>query len=403
MGTVYNRGSKHSPKWWIGYKDRDGEWKYGPSNQPTKEQARRYLVQVEGNVAGDRVGIEPVGTALLCGSLLDDWSKGLTNRNAADDRYRLENHLRPAFGDTRIRDISLGTIMAWLEAQRDGTAPRKVKKPKATKVAAGFAAPKAKPKEPARLADGSIRHNLNLLSRFLGWCVERGHAEHNPTRDIPQGKRPAQAIKRDVPWLDDDEKVVELMKALPEHIALMFYLATGAACVRARSRGSRSPTSPILAKGTIRVRYSYDGPLKEDKQGVGKVKWVPAPDDAETVFEKHMAARKAAKAEPEDFLFACANREGSFYRKEFIEKAWEVATAKCGVELTWYEATRHSFVSRTLTNGATLDEVSAAVGHSSPIVTRRYYDHFVRKEFSDKLRAGLGFNAKPKAKKRKAG
>ena len=61
--------------------------------------------------------------------------------------------------------------------------------------------------------------------------------------------------------------------------------------------------------------------------------------------------------------------------------------------MTWYEATRHSFVSRNLAEGASLDEVSAAVGHSSPPVTRRYYDHFVRKSFSDGLRSGLGMKA----------
>jgi hypothetical protein len=59
------------------------------------------------------------------------------------------------------------------------------------------------------------------------------------------------------------------------------------------------------------------------------------------------------------------------------------------VELTWYQATRHSFVSRNLKNGASLDEVSAALGHSSPVVTRTYYDRFVRKVFSPEFRQGL--------------
>ena len=58
---------------------------------------------------------------------------------------------------------------------------------------------------------------------------------------------------------------------------------------------------------------------------------------------------------------------------------------------SWYQATRHSFVSRLLQAGATLDEVSSAVGHSSPVVTRRYYDHFIRKSYSPQLRSGLGF------------
>ena len=60
--------------------------------------------------------------------------------------------------------------------------------------------------------------------------------------------------------------------------------------------------------------------------------------------------------------------------------------------MTWYEATRHSFVSRHLANGASLDEVSAAVGHSSPVVTKRLYDHFIRRSFSPRLRTGLGLS-----------
>ena len=60
------------------------------------------------------------------------------------------------------------------------------------------------------------------------------------------------------------------------------------------------------------------------------------------------------------------------------------------LDVTWSQATRYSFVARLLQAGATLDEVSSAVGHSSPIVTRRYYDHFIRKTYSPQLRSGLG-------------
>ena len=74
--------------------------------------------------------------------------------------------------------------------------------------------------------------------------------------------------------------------------------------------------------------------------------------------------------------------------RRFIERAWDDVTE--GLGLTWYQATRHSFTSRNLAAGASLDEVSAALGHSSPVVTRRYYDHFVRRSFSPGLRAGLG-------------
>jgi integrase len=59
-----------------------------------------------------------------------------------------------------------------------------------------------------------------------------------------------------------------------------------------------------------------------------------------------------------------------------------------GVKLSWHEATRHSFVSRTLAAGVPLDEVSAAVGHSSPVVTMRFYARYVRKSFSAAIRGG---------------
>ena len=58
--------------------------------------------------------------------------------------------------------------------------------------------------------------------------------------------------------------------------------------------------------------------------------------------------------------------------------------------MTWYQATRHSFASHRCSQGVSLDEVSGALGHSSPVVTQRYYNHFVRKTFDDGLRRGLG-------------
>ncbi|MEM9490073.1 MAG: tyrosine-type recombinase/integrase, partial [Myxococcota bacterium] len=73
--------------------------------------------------------------------------------------------------------------------------------------------------------------------------------------------------------------------------------------------------------------------------------------------------------------------------KQCFARHWTVVRDELNLgEMTWYQATRHSFTSRLLSNGASLDEVSAALGHSSPVVTRRYYDHFVRKSFSPIMR-----------------
>jgi len=47
-------------------------------------------------------------------------------------------------------------------------------------------------------------------------------------------------------------------------------------------------------------------------------------------------------AGPESFVFPCASRGGSHYRKEYIEGCWERVAEKLGLSLTWYQATRHS-------------------------------------------------------------
>jgi hypothetical protein len=73
---------------------------------------------------------------------------------------------------------------------------------------------------------------------------------------------------------------------------------------------------------------------------------------------------------------AAPSHEGG--REVLLKKRGDQIANEVKPTMTWYEATRHSFVSRNLAGGASLDEVSAAVGHSSPVVTKRFYDHFVR-------------------------
>ena len=372
MGSLINRGTRAKPKWFVKYKDSDGRWKMRLSHQPTKDQARKYLAQVEARVAQGRVGIHESGDAPLLGPLMEQWLETLINRNARDDRNRQKKHLHPKFRRYTVQGVTVAVLMRWITEQRKQVDPDTGKR---------------------LLSEGSIRHNLNLLSRFFSWGIEQGHASVNPVRQIPQGKRPQQAQKRDVPWLEDDALVRKLINELPEPVDLMFYLGNRSGLRTGEIVGLRMADLGYLDEGVIRVRFSYDGPLKEDKKGTGKVKWAPAPDDAQEALGPWLNARYAAGSGPEDLVFPCATRGGSWYNRRFLERAWTKAAPKHKIELTWYQATRHTFTSRALKGGATLDEVSAALGHSSPVVTRRYYDHFVRKTFSPEIRQGLGITA----------
>jgi integrase len=360
MSSVFNRGTKDRPKLFARFKDPAGVWRSKLTHQPTRALALKVAHELQARAERERLGIErPAVAGQRCADLMARWSLGLENRSARDDRSRLRLHVIPKFGAMRIEEVTLPALMAWLDELRAAR----------------------------RLETGTQRHLLNLVSRFFGWCIERGHATVNPVRQIPTGRRPPNAPKKNVPWLDDDATVTKLLQLLPAPIDLMFFIGNRSGLRLGEICGLRISDVEDLARGSIRVRYSYEGPLKEDKKGTGKVKWAPAPDDAAAVLGPWIERRKAAGAGAEAFVFA--RDDERHHRKEFVERHWERAVDQLGLNLTFYEATRHSFASRNLSRGVPLDEVAAALGHSTPSVTARHYAHFIRKTFSPGMCAPL--------------
>jgi hypothetical protein len=175
------------------------------------------------------------------------------------------------------------------------------------------------------LSEASIRHNMNLLSRFFSWAIARDKASINPVRQLPMESRPTQTVKSDTPWLDDDAIVRKLISDLEEPISFMFYLCNRSGLRTGEAAGLRMSDMAFVDEGLIRVRFSYDGPLKEDKKGEGKVKWVPAPEDCAEFLGPWLDQRKAQGANSEDRVFPCARRKGLCFRKEYIESCWEEA------------------------------------------------------------------------------
>lgn len=96
MGSVYNRGTRAKPKWYVSYKDAEGERKTVPSKQPAKSLARSFVEEIEARIADGKVGIKQPTDEPLIQSRMEDWIKGLTNRNAADDRSRVKKHVLPS-------------------------------------------------------------------------------------------------------------------------------------------------------------------------------------------------------------------------------------------------------------------------------------------------------------------
>ncbi len=378
MATILKRGNRTAPRFFVKYDagvTADGRrvqrMKLLPGVRDAP-QARQVAARIERDLSAGRDPFPPPAIVPgASGDLLDQWAKSLTNRNAPSDRSMVARHLVPPFARMPIDRITLPVVMNWID-----------------KLAK------------SNLSAQTQRHALGTLSRFFSWAIERGHATMNPVKMVPPSKRPALAIDRDQPWLEDESQVPELVEALGPDIGLMFYLANRSGLRLGEVCGLRIGDLEFLHEGVIRVARSYDGPLKEDKRALGKVKWVPAPVDAEEVLKLHLKRRRLRGAKADDLVFmptrAPRRRRISAwagYRREHVRDVWEQARLTVGTSMTWYQATRHSAVSRALKAGVPLDEVSAAVGHSTPAVTARHYAHFVRKTFA----AGLRLPMQPRA------
>jgi hypothetical protein len=148
------------------------------------------------------------------------------------------------------------------------------------------------------------------------------------------------------------------MAAMGRPVDLMLYVGNRSGLRVGEIAGLRIGDLAWLGEGLIRVAHSYDGPLKEDKGGVGKVKWVPAALDAEEVLGAWVGNGRSRGRETMPWCspYQAAKpqkrrRSGQWegFRKEHLEDCWDAAKEKVNAsgreervppEMTLYQATR---------------------------------------------------------------
>lgn len=405
MASVKKRRFKSGVAWFGRYnagKDATGKtiWKVIRTGQPTRTKAAAWIEAFE---KAEKEKRENPVEHHLCGALMDEWMASLRNRNADDDRLRVKKHLRPRFEHAEISKVTVAVLIKWIDAM------------------------KAKGDEPgAKFSSATQRQCLNLMSRFMSWATARDYIAANPCRSVPHGERPKQAPKiQDQPWTGDDAQVRKIIHSLnhpqprprkrppknppppePSYFGYAYYLCNRCGLRLGEAFGLRLSDLSFLNKEIIRVRFSWGGPLKEDKNGEGKVKWAPAPDDAIAFLGPWLDKRRAEGAGEEDLVFPPMgiglndlkpatnyDKAAAKRTKVAVNRAWRRLPEELRTNMTWYEASRHSYVSSKLSAGARFEEVSSAVGHSSPVITQRYYNRYVRKDFSPVMRTGLGLGA----------
>jgi integrase len=381
VGSIYTRGTRARPRYYLYYREgtnTDGSPRYvqrAAKGAETKADARKALAEAEARVARGLPGHVEIGIVANVEPLMKEWRDSLRNRSAYQDRKVIDRDLIKTFKGKTVEQVDLPVVMRWIDqlAKTD-------------------------------MASQTQRHRLTLLSRFFSWAIERGLAKVNPCRSIPKGKRPSAKREKEIPWLDDDALIPTIMKGLGTDLGLVYYLARFSGLREGEAAGLRMSDLDFLGEGLVRVRYSFNGELKESKEGSKPVKWAPAPIDALDVLGLYLKRRKLQGAKDEDVVFPYSRpqkragmtrtsvwKEWAGWHPKMIRTVWRRVADGLGLaeDLTFDGASRHTFVTKALKAGASLDEVSAAIGHADPSTTKRFYDHFVRKTFSASLRQGL--------------
>jgi integrase len=376
MASVYNRGTRAKPNWWVGWIDRSGQHraqKVGPD--------RSLAVQVAAQVEADKVAkkfdvpTEAPPPVPLFDAAADGWIEMRsaigkdgqpTVRSWKDNRTHLKQHLRPRFGRRSLDELTVDDVRKLIEELR--------------------------PKKSAQ----TIKNVLHTLSRLYEDQPEALRLT-NPVRRLKRGDWKRIGKGHDphaTPWLQSDDQVRRVYLAFPEMsrnapwramFAVGVFVGLRPGEIRSLQWGDVD-----FAAGLIHVQRGDGGPTKNSKSRA-----VPlSPALASVLLEW-----KEACPPPPDTAaapcFPCNGRHGRRVHKDSmlaaLSKAFEEAELP---RLTWYQATRHTYGGRFVTADGSTEKLRVILGHSSTSTTHRY-GHLVRGQFSEAERTAVDVQLQP--------
>ncbi|HZZ86681.1 MAG TPA: tyrosine-type recombinase/integrase [Anaeromyxobacteraceae bacterium] len=125
MSSVYRK----QRRWWIRYKDVAGRWKDIPTKADTKALAKLLAHDLEHKIERQRLGLDPILTIKIVtfGKLMDDWWAEHENllRSKTIQPFA-DKHLRRAFGDLVLGDITSGKLEQLFNAKLAELSPQSI-------------------------------------------------------------------------------------------------------------------------------------------------------------------------------------------------------------------------------------------------------------------------------------
>jgi integrase len=280
-------------------------------------------------------------------------------KGSAQDRYRSDAWIIPAFGQVQVSKLTRARIEKWLHEMADS--PRKSRtgigrKPKAAD------APQTDDQRRARRE--SANRVLAILKAALTQCIERNIAD-SPDRPWQLVRRFRGTSKARMRFLTVEEQV-RLVGACPDYFAR---LVSGALLTGCR-----------YGEMTRLRCKDYDpnnGSIFVEESKSGKPRHVFLTEEGRELFDGLTRG-----SGPEDFIFT-NSAEGrrkygpgpSQWRGNEQHPLMQAACREAGIEPVTFHELRHTYASMLVNRGCVLSVVAKLLGHTSTKMVERHYGH----------------------------
>ncbi|PYE48380.1 tyrosine-type recombinase/integrase [Deinococcus yavapaiensis] len=366
-------------RWQIGVTLPSGEFARKSGTAPSERLARAAVRKI---VEAAEKGQAPTKTKLTVGEFVEAWiesRESLSGRTRDMYKDYLRLYIKPLIGSVKLAGV---TPQRLRDFYRETQQRRTLDETDA----------KGKPKQLAGLGASARVHVHNILHGALAQAYSDGLISANPAAAPNVRPKAATVKERELKSFTPDEaqKFYEAARADRGGVLLAFMLATGVRRGEAIAikwnvvnleAGLLEDGTPY---GTVDIRLTrsqsgsrvYEGPPKTPTarrqitvtgEALELLKFVKART------EKERAAR-LEHYEVTPYVFTTLR--GTPYRPDNIGRMMNDVCRKAGVRTLNPHALRHTFVSVSGMNGASLEAISAHVGHASSFMTHQYRHSF---------------------------
>lgn len=202
------------------------------------------------------------------------------------------------------------------------------------------------------------RNILDALRNFLNSLVRFEYISQRPLF-------PAITLDRKVPrWLDYEDQIKILNTINPEDSPIYYFLALQG--VRPGEARALKAKDINLKNNSLIIARTYSG-SKLRERVKSKVVRPRLMNPALASMLKELCKDKL----PDAFVFVNP-RTGKPYSYNILFKIWDRARKESNINITLYEATRHSVASIAACNGAPLTAIQDVLGHTDIRTTLKY-------------------------------